>query len=92
MVSTMTGTAGMDPTLMERLEAEREEITKVKNIPSIQFGRWDIEAWYYGMLYLIGGSFGPGKVGTSHYGAYNLHDDPQCHGQLVRVSIGSPNL
>lgn len=47
VVSTMTGTAGMDPTLMERLEAEREEITKVKNIPSIQFGRWDIEAWYY---------------------------------------------
>tara|TARA_B110000208_G_scaffold170379_1_gene211868 strand:+ start:120 stop:2885 length:2766 start_codon:yes stop_codon:yes gene_type:complete len=42
-----------------------------------------IEGWYYGMLYLIGASFAPGKVGTSHYGPFNLHDSPQCHGQLT---------
>jgi histone acetyltransferase MYST1 len=37
----------MDPTLFARLEAEREEITKVKNVPRVQLGRWSIEAWYY---------------------------------------------
>jgi len=37
----------MDPTLFSRLEAEREDITKVKNIAKIQLGRWEIEAWYY---------------------------------------------
>jgi histone acetyltransferase MYST1 len=41
------GAHSMDPTLFARLEAEREEITKVKNIPCIQLGRWEIEAWYY---------------------------------------------
>ena len=33
--------------LFNKLEAEREEITKVKNIPRIQLGRWEIDAWYY---------------------------------------------
>jgi len=37
----------MDPSLFALLEAEREDITKVKNIPTIQLGRWEIEAWYY---------------------------------------------
>ena len=37
----------MDPSLFNKLEAEREEITKVKNIPRIQLGRWEIDAWYY---------------------------------------------
>ena len=43
----------------------------------------DIEAVYYGLLYMVGGSYAPGKVSTSHYGVYNLHDNPQCHGQLT---------
>jgi len=29
------------------LEKEHEEITKVKNIPRIEFGRWEIDTWYY---------------------------------------------
>jgi hypothetical protein len=45
---------------------------------------WDqLEGWYYGMLYLAAISFAPGKVGTSHYGSWNLADNPQCHGQLT---------
>ena len=42
-----------------------------------------IEGWYYGMLYLAAISFAPGKVGTSHYGSWNVADNPQCHGQLT---------
>jgi hypothetical protein len=38
---------GKDPTLAARFEYEREEITKVRNIPSIQFGCWAIDAWYF---------------------------------------------
>jgi len=29
------------------LEKEHEEITKVKNIPRIELGRWEIDAWYF---------------------------------------------
>jgi histone acetyltransferase MYST1 len=29
------------------LEKEREEITKVKNVPRIELGRWEIDTWYY---------------------------------------------
>jgi histone acetyltransferase MYST1 len=28
-------------------EREREEITKVKNINKIQFGKWEIDTWYF---------------------------------------------
>ena len=41
------GAEAMDASLFHALEAEREEITKVKNIPKIQLGRWEIDAWYY---------------------------------------------
>jgi histone acetyltransferase MYST1 len=35
-----------DPALAA-LEREHEEITKVKNIPRIELGKWEIDAWYY---------------------------------------------
>lgn len=41
------GAQSMDPTLFAILEAEREEVTKMKNIPCIQLGRWQIDSWYY---------------------------------------------
>jgi histone acetyltransferase MYST1 len=36
----------IDPALAQ-LEKEHEEITKVKNIPRIELGRYEIDAWYY---------------------------------------------
>ena len=36
----------MDPTAIA-LEKEHEEITKVKNIHTIEFGRYEIDTWYY---------------------------------------------
>jgi len=36
----------MDPTIAA-LEREHEEITKVKNIGTIQLGRWEIDTWYF---------------------------------------------
>lgn len=39
--------AVMDPSLFALLEEERHSLTKIKNIPTIQLGRWEIEAWYY---------------------------------------------
>lgn len=36
----------MDPT-MAALEKEHEEITKVKNIQCIEFGRYEVDTWYY---------------------------------------------
>jgi hypothetical protein len=41
------GGGKMDATLWHILEEEREEITKIKNIPRIQLGRWQIDTWYY---------------------------------------------
>lgn len=34
-------------TLLVKLEKQHDEITKVKNINSIVFGRYEIETWYY---------------------------------------------
>lgn len=39
-------TANMDPTTLA-LEKEHEEITKIKNVPRIELGRYEIDAWYY---------------------------------------------
>lgn len=36
----------MDPTTLA-LEKEHEEITKIKNVPRIELGRYEIDAWYY---------------------------------------------
>ncbi len=36
----------LDPT-MAALEKEHEEITKVKNIQCIEFGRYEVDTWYY---------------------------------------------
>jgi len=41
------GGGKMDATLWHILEEEREEITKIKNIPRVQLGRWGIDTWYY---------------------------------------------
>jgi hypothetical protein len=37
---------GLDP-VSAALEKEHEEITKVKNIPRIELGRYEIDTWYY---------------------------------------------
>ncbi len=37
---------GLDPA-SAALEKEHEEITKVKNIPRIELGRYEIDTWYY---------------------------------------------
>jgi len=37
---------GLDPA-SAALEKEHEEITKVKNIPRIELGRFEIDTWYY---------------------------------------------
>ena len=38
--------AGLDPA-SAALEREREEITKVKNVPRIELGRFEMDCWYY---------------------------------------------
>ena len=40
------GAGGLDPATAA-LEREHEEITKVKNVPRIELGKWEIDAWYY---------------------------------------------
>jgi len=32
---------------------------------------------------MLGGSYAPSKVATSHYGVFNTHDAPQCNGQMT---------
>jgi histone acetyltransferase MYST1 len=39
-------TAALDP-IMQQLEKEHEEATKVKNIQRITFGCWEIDCWYF---------------------------------------------
>ncbi|KAJ1462600.1 acyl-CoA N-acyltransferase, partial [Pelagophyceae sp. CCMP2097] len=36
-----------DSTLAERLEAAREQITRVKNVPTLVFSGWAVECWYW---------------------------------------------
>ena len=48
--------APLDPVAAE-LEREREEATKVKNINSIVFGKYDIDTWYFSPY--------PGKCATA---------------------------
>jgi hypothetical protein len=40
------GHGDLDPTLAA-LEKEHEEMTKVKNIPRIELGAYEVDAWYY---------------------------------------------
>jgi hypothetical protein len=44
---------------------------------TLPFEPLPLEGFYYGMIYMSGGSYAPGKVATSHYGVYNTHDAPQ---------------
>ena len=51
-------TQDLDPT-SEKLEREHEEKTKVKNVHSIQFGKFEIDAWYWSPY--------PGAYGCKRY-------------------------
>lgn len=44
--SASAGHEEEDPTTAA-LEREHEEMTKVKNVPRIELGRHEIDAWYY---------------------------------------------
>ena len=45
-VNHAEGEDELDPTTAA-LEKEHEEITKVKNIQSIELGRYEVETWYF---------------------------------------------
>lgn len=36
-----------DDTLAKRLEAAREQMTRVKNVPAVVFSGWEVECWYW---------------------------------------------
>ncbi|KAJ8611283.1 hypothetical protein CTAYLR_004155 [Chrysophaeum taylorii] len=36
-----------DHSLAERLEAAREKMTRVKNVPALVFSDWEVETWYW---------------------------------------------
>lgn len=57
--------AGLDPATAA-LEREREEITKVKNIPRIELGRYEMDSWYYSPY-------------PDEYAGENLKGERRCH-------------
>lgn len=60
-----------------------EEPIQIEERGNLPFEPRPLRGFYYAMMYMLGGSYAPGKVATSHYGVYNTHDAPQCNGQMT---------
>ena len=74
------------------VDFSEEPIQSIEERVNLPFEPRPLRGYYYGMMYMLGGSYAPGKVATSHYGVYNTHDAPQCNGQMTLDCKGSFSL